>query len=108
MGVEAVVQGLPDIAEVAAFAVPSDVPGAEDEVMLAVVPNLGALVDCDAVYRLASEQLRRFAAPRYIRVMVELPKTATGKVQRAVLRKEGVAGALDMAAGRDRSSLAQV
>ena len=106
--IEAVVQGLPGIAEVAAFAVPSDVPGAEDEVMLAVVPNLGAPVDCDAIYRLASEQLPRFAAPRYIRVMAELPKTATGKVQRAVLRKEGSADALDMAAGRKEPAFVQV
>ena len=87
-------QGLPGIAEVAAFAVPSDVPGAEYKVMVAVVANLGATVDSDAIYRLASDQLPRFAEPRDIRVMAELPKTATGKVQRAVLRKEGSAGAL--------------
>lgn len=37
--VEAVVAMLPGVAEVAAYAVPSDAPGSEDEVMLSVVPR---------------------------------------------------------------------
>ena len=35
------------------------------------------------------------ANPGYVKLVDALPKTATGKVQRAVLRKQGVAGALD-------------
>lgn len=94
--VEAVVQDLPGVAEVAAFAVPSDVPGTEDEVMLALVPVPGETIDCDSLLARAGEQLPRFARPRYVRIMDELPKTATGKVQRAVLRKQGITGARDM------------
>lgn len=96
--VEDIVAELPGIAEVAAYAVPSDEPGGEDEVMLALVEHQEGSVDRAGVARMAADRLPRFAAPRYIKVVPELPKTATGKVKRAVLRKEGVAGALDMKA----------
>lgn len=94
--IEAVVEGLPGIAEAAAVAVPSDIPGTEDEVLLVLVPIPGETIDCYAVMRRAAEQLPRFARPRYVRVTEELPKTATGKVQRAVLRRQGTAGAQDV------------
>jgi crotonobetaine/carnitine-CoA ligase len=34
--------------------------------------------------------LPRFMVPRYIRILDDLPKTASGKVQKHLLRKEGV------------------
>lgn len=86
---EGVVHALPGIAEVAAYAVPSDIPGGEDEVMLALVAQEGATVDPAEIARLATRQLPRFAAPRFVKVVPMLPKTATGKVQRAVLRRQG-------------------
>ena len=94
--VEAVVQQFPGVAEVAAYAVPSDIPGAEDEVMLAVVPQPGQPLACEELVRVSAAQLPRFAKPRFVRIMAELPKTATGKVQRAVLRKQGTSDALDL------------
>ena len=94
--VEAVVQQFPGVAEVAAYAVPSDIAGAEDEVMLAVVPQPGQTLACEELVKVSAAQLPRFAKPRFERVMAELPKTATGKVQRAVLRKQGTGDALDL------------
>jgi len=99
--VEGVVASLPGVIEVAAFAVPSDLPGGEDEIMLAIVPG-----DCDSFDRSAlmaecDRVLPRFARPRYIELVEELPKTATGKVQRAVLRSRGATAAWD----RDRDTL---
>ncbi|RYX93442.1 MAG: long-chain fatty acid--CoA ligase [Comamonadaceae bacterium] len=94
--VEAVVATMPGVAEVAAYAVPSDIQGAEDEVMLALVAGPGVTLDAPDIVRRAGEQLPRFARPRFVRVIEALPKTATGKVQRAVLRKQGIEGALDM------------
>lgn len=94
--VEAVVQAIPGIEEVAAYATPSDIPGGEDEIILALVAKEGAAVDPAEVVRLATRQLPRFAAPRFVRLMPALPKTATGKVQRAVLRKQGIADAIDV------------
>lgn len=93
--IETLVGGLPGIQEVAAYAVPSDLPGGEDEVMLALVARPGHELRLEEVAHQADELLPRFARPRFLRVLDELPKTATGKVQRAVLRKEGIEGALD-------------
>lgn len=94
--VEEVVSGLPGVAEVAAYAVPSDIPGGEDEVMLSIVPRLGTPLDGAEIASRAAERLPRFAKPRYVRLVQELPKTATGKVQRAVLRQQGTSGAVDL------------
>jgi crotonobetaine/carnitine-CoA ligase len=96
--VESAVGTLAGVAEVAAYAVPSDLAGGEDEVMLALVPVAGTALDPVAVAAHADRVLPRYARPRYVSVVDALPKTATGKVQRAVLRKRGTAGAWD----RDR------
>jgi crotonobetaine/carnitine-CoA ligase len=93
--VEFAVAGLPGVAEVAAFAVPSDLLGGEDELMLAVVPVPGSSFDPLAFAAAAEQLLPRFARPRYVEVLEALPKTATGKVQRAVLRKRGSGSAID-------------
>jgi len=98
--VEAVVSGLPGVAEVAAYAVPSDLPGGEDEIMLAIVPDGAALFDPAKLLQQADPLLPRYARPRFVERVDELPKTATGKVQRAVLRKRGMGGAWD----RERTS----
>ncbi|RJF69755.1 AMP-binding protein [Rhodopseudomonas palustris] len=98
--VEEALGDLAGIEEVAAYAVPSSIPGGEDELMLAIVPAPGAALDVSAITSHADKVLPRFAAPRYIEFVGELPKTATGKVQRAVLRKRGAATAWDREAGR--------
>lgn len=88
--VEAAVEKMPGVAEVAAYAVPSGVRGGEDEIMLAVVAPPGARTSPSAVAAFARRALPRFAQPRYIEILSELPKTATGKVLRAKLRQRGV------------------
>jgi carnitine-CoA ligase len=93
--VEEVVSALPGVKEVAAYAVPSDVLGGEDEVMLSVVPVDGIVLDPDEIAREAGERLPRFAQPRYVKLLDNLPKTATGKVQRALLRRQGITDAID-------------
>ena len=93
--VEAAVGRLDGIEEIAAYAVPSDIAGGEDELMLAIVCKPGSSLEMAAVAQHADAVLPRFAKPRYIEFMPELPKTATGKVQRAVLRKRGPQQAWD-------------
>jgi crotonobetaine/carnitine-CoA ligase len=97
--VEAAVGTLDGVAEVAAYAVPADIAGGEDEVMLAVVPAPGTAIDAAAVAAHADRVLPRFARPRWVAMVDALPKTATGKVQRAVLRRAGTAGAWDRERG---------
>jgi crotonobetaine/carnitine-CoA ligase len=97
--VEAAIGGLAGVAEIAAFAVPSEVPGGEDEVMLAIVAEPGASLTREDVAAQADRVLPRYARPRFIELVDSLPKTATGKVQRAELRKRGVATAWDRDTG---------
>jgi crotonobetaine/carnitine-CoA ligase len=93
--VEDAIAGAPGVVEVAAYAVPSDLAGGEDEVMLAIVPDGSGAFDRAALLERADRLLPRFARPRYVEILDTLPKTATGKVQRAVLRKRGAANAWD-------------
>jgi len=97
--VEAVIAPLTGVAEVAAYAVPSDIAGGEDELMLAVVADPGATLSPAAVLAHADTVLPRFARPRFVAMVEALPKTATGKVQRAVLRQRGASGAWDRERG---------
>ena len=93
--VESLLAGLPGVQEIAAYAVASDIPGGEDELMLAVVAAEGTAFTLEDFGAKAEALLPRFARPRYLKLVHELPKTATGKVQRAVLRQAGPHGALD-------------
>ncbi|MBM4186230.1 MAG: AMP-binding protein [Gemmatimonadetes bacterium] len=98
--VEAAIGKFPGISELAVYAVPSDIPGGEDELMVAVVARQGEVIDLAALAGFADEVVPRFARPRYFEIVESLPKTATDKVQRAVLRKRGMAGAWDREGGK--------
>jgi carnitine-CoA ligase len=84
--VERVITDLPGVAECAAYAVPSEL--GEDEVMVAVVASSD--LDVGELFQQCIEYLPRFAVPRYVRMMVELPKTPSQRVQKVRLRAEGV------------------
>ncbi len=89
--VENVLAAHPGVKEVAAYAVPSPIDGAEDEVMVALITDPdGGSTDADSVHAMAREQLPRFAVPRYYRFVDDLPRTPTGKVKKHVLRSEGI------------------
>ncbi|MFC0281411.1 AMP-binding protein [Falsigemmobacter intermedius] len=76
------------IRECAAVAVPSEF--SEDEVLIFVTPVEGATIDPVAVTEELTKTLPQFMVPRYIRILDELPKTASGKVQKHILRSAGV------------------
>ncbi|HYG91719.1 MAG TPA: AMP-binding protein [Azospirillum sp.] len=88
--VETAIARLDGVEEVAAYGVPTGVEGAEDEIMLAVVPSPGAPLDPQAIARHAARELPRYAQPRYIEIVDALPKTPTAKIQKAKLRGRGV------------------
>lgn len=88
--VESAVARLGGVVEVAAYAVPAGEEGTEDEVMLAVVVDPGSGLDAAAVAGHADRVLPRFAQPRYVEVVEELPKTPTAKVRKQQLRTRGV------------------
>lgn len=97
--IERTLTELPGVKEVAAFAVPSDIPGGEDEIMCAVVPHAAAKVDPAALAAHAKAQMPRYAQPRYIEFLPDLPRTATEKVKKEDLRARGITPAtLDLQA----------
>lgn len=90
--VEAAIIAHPAVREVAAFAVPTGIEGTENEVMLVVVPAQDGLTPT-AVAEFADEVLPKFARPRFVEIVPELPKTPTERVQKARLRQRGVTAA---------------
>nr|WP_272214710.1 hypothetical protein [Marinicella sp. W31]MDC2880282.1 hypothetical protein [Marinicella sp. W31] len=85
---ESEVLNMPEIRECAAVAVPSEFT--EDEVMIIVSPAGTQSIDPASVIDRLSAALPRYMVPRYLRVLDDLPKTASGKVQKHLLRKDGI------------------
>ncbi len=86
--VERSVNGHAAVVECAAYAVKSELT--DDEVMVAIVRRDGVEVTAEELFRYFIECMPRFAVPRYVRFMDELPKTPTNRVQKHVLRDQGV------------------
>jgi crotonobetaine/carnitine-CoA ligase len=85
--VEAAVARHEGVAEVAAYAVPSEL--GEDEVMIAVLPSDPGLT-AEALHAFCREVLPRFSLPSYIRFVAEMPYTPTNKIRKVRLREDGV------------------
>jgi len=77
-----------DIREAAAVPVPSEFT--EDEVMVVVSPVAGRTIDPDKVIGFMRERVAPHMVPRYVRVIDELPKTPTEKIQKHILREQGI------------------
>jgi crotonobetaine/carnitine-CoA ligase len=89
--VEQVLLSHPDVAGAAVYPVRSEL--AEDEVMAALVAAPGCRIDCAALASFCESRLPKFAVPRYIDLLPELPRTENGKVQKYKLRERGVTAA---------------
>ena len=81
---------IPEIIEAAAFAVPAKDSGMEEEVMVALLIIEGASFKYKKWIEEVKKNLADFAIPKYIRIMLDFPKTSTGKIQKHLLKKEGV------------------
>lgn len=78
----------PDVLESAVFGVPSEL--GEAEVMAVVVPRDGATIDPKQLVEFCEDRMAAFMVPRYISIRNEIPKTETHRVQKSVLKREGV------------------
>jgi crotonobetaine/carnitine-CoA ligase len=78
----------PSIREAAAIPVPSEFT--EDEVLVVLAPAGGASLDPEEIIRHLLPRMAPHMLPRFIRIMNELPKTPTAKVEKHILRAEGV------------------
>lgn len=86
--VENAVISHPEVSEVAAHA--ADAGRGEDCLKITVVRAPGSTMTEQELFRWCVDNLPYFAVPRYIEFREELPKTPTSKVQKHVLRAEGV------------------
>lgn len=76
------------VLEVAAIPVPN--ASGEDDVMVVLAPRQGENIDPAELLRFLIPRMAHFMVPRYVRIVVALPKTETNKIQKAGLRKEGI------------------
>ncbi len=86
--VEKVVTAHEQVAEAAAIGVPSEL--SEEEVLIVVVPKPGCVVDPVDLLDLCQQRLPHYAVPRYVRVVEELPKTPSQRIEKYRLREDGV------------------
>ena len=87
--VETVLLACPGVAEAAVFGVPDDKWG---ECGIAhVVPAKGATLDAAALMGFCETRLARYKQPREIVVVEALPRTASGKILKHVLRRDHAA-----------------
>jgi crotonobetaine/carnitine-CoA ligase len=81
--VEQAIQKHPDVLEAAVYAVPSEL--AEDDIMASITLVEGrTLKEADLIEYL-KENLPKFAVPRYVKIVPELPKTETHRVKKKEL-----------------------
>lgn len=86
--VEREVLAHPAVQEVAA--IPVSNPCGEDDVMVALAAKPGTIIDPAELLQFLIPRMAHFMVPRYVRIMAALPKTATNKIQKVELRKEGI------------------
>ena len=78
----------PSVRECAVVAVPNE--SSEDDVLAIVAPAPGATLDPAELLEFLRPRLAHFMLPRYVRVMADLPRTPTQKVEKYLLRNTGI------------------
>jgi len=97
--VEQAINALAGVGESAVIGVRVGDAAAEQEVMACVVRADGAALTERQVLDHCLARVPRFAVPRFIQFVAELPKTVSGKVQKQALRERGAAAAWDRESG---------
>ncbi|MBR0857726.1 AMP-binding protein [Bradyrhizobium liaoningense] len=86
--VELEVAAHPSIREAAAVSVPSE--HGEDDVLVAVSLAEGHTLDPADLIHFLKPRMAHFMVPRYVRILTDLPKTPTNKVEKYLLRRDGI------------------
>lgn len=84
--VERVLMAHPDVHVAAVVGVPSELT--DEDVLAFVTPRPNRTVDPATVLEWCTRHLARFKVPRYVRVMDELPRTASHKIRKELLRAD--------------------
>lgn len=89
--VERIVCQHPAVTEAAAIGIKSGQGKfAEDELMIVVVKKPEMELPCEELIRHCEERMPYFMVPRFIRFLPSLPKTPTERVQKHLLKEEGI------------------
>lgn len=78
----------PAVREAAAVAVPSEF--GEDDILVAVSLAEGQGLDPADLLAFLTPRMAHFMVPRYVRIVGDLPKTPTNKVEKYLIRKDGI------------------
>ncbi|CAL5029189.1 unnamed protein product [Urochloa decumbens] len=89
--VDAVLLDHPAVAQAVSFAVPDDKYG--EEINCAVIPREGSAIGAEEVQAHCRKNLASFKVPKKVFVTDDLPKTATGKIQRRIVAQHFVSRA---------------
>lgn len=78
----------PAVREAAAVAVPSDL--SEDDILVAISLIEGESIEAAELIAFLIPRMAHFMVPRYIRIVREMPKTPTNKIEKYVIRQQGI------------------
>jgi crotonobetaine/carnitine-CoA ligase len=62
----------------------------EQDVLAVVVPRPQTLIDPAELVSFLAGRMSHFMVPRFVRIVSNLPKTPTSKIEKHVLRAEGI------------------
>jgi crotonobetaine/carnitine-CoA ligase len=86
--VEIAIQQHPKVAEVAVHAIPSEI--SEDDIKACIVVVAGEAPTPEELFAFFKANLPYFAVPRYVEIVPELPRNATLRVMKHLLRARGL------------------
>jgi long-chain acyl-CoA synthetase len=84
--VEAVVEGLPHVLEVAVVGIPDPVYG--EEIKACVVLKEGAVIGPGEIVEYVKERIAPYKCPKIVRLVKELPRSPGGKILRGQLKED--------------------
>ncbi len=85
--IEDILNGHPEVELSAAFPIPAD-EGDEDEIVAFVVRKEGSALTEEGLRRWIEAEMPRFMWPKYIRLVEEIPRTPTNKIEKYKLREQ--------------------
>ena len=78
----------PSVKESAVIGVPSEL--SEEEVMAVITLKENETLDMDEFIAFCEKRMAAFAVPRYVRIVDELPKNTSLRVEKYKLKEEGI------------------
>ena len=88
--VESDVLGYDAVAEAAVIGIPSEL--GDEDILVAVVAKPGTSIDARKLIEFLIPKMPHYMVPRFVRIMDELPKTATNKLMKFAIRDDGITG----------------